>query len=71
MTQVQSIPNTVHRIAELVEQKREPLIEVSERIWEFAETRYEESRSAELMSAVLEGKASRCSVRQGAFQRRS
>jgi aminobenzoyl-glutamate utilization protein B len=54
MTQVQNMPNMVQNIAERIEQKRDLFIGVSEQIWGFAETRYEESRSAELVSEVLE-----------------
>jgi aminobenzoyl-glutamate utilization protein B len=54
MSQVQSMPNSVQRIAELIEQKKDLFIGVSDQIWGFAEPRYEESRSAELVSDVLE-----------------
>jgi aminobenzoyl-glutamate utilization protein B len=53
MSQVQSMPNSVQRIAELIEQKKDLFIGVSDQIWGFAEPRYEESRSAELVSDVL------------------
>lgn len=42
------------RIAEIIEQKRELFTQVSDRIWEFAETRFEEFRSAELLCQTLE-----------------
>ncbi|MED4584201.1 M20 family metallopeptidase [Brevibacillus choshinensis] len=42
------------RIAEIIEQKSELLTYVSDRIWEFAETRFEEVRSAELLCQTLE-----------------
>ncbi|MNW26012.1 p-aminobenzoyl-glutamate hydrolase subunit B [compost metagenome] len=41
------------QIVELVESKRDLFIEVSDRIWEFAEVRYEEVQSAALYSKVL------------------
>ncbi|MCS7462080.1 M20 family metallopeptidase [Paenibacillus doosanensis] len=41
-------------ISEIMEGKREMFIQVSDRIWEFAETRFEEFRSAELLCATLE-----------------
>ncbi|QRG66834.1 M20 family metallopeptidase [Brevibacillus choshinensis] len=43
-----------NRIAEIIEQKRELLTHVSDRIWDFAETRFEEFRSAELLCQILE-----------------
>lgn len=53
MAQVQNKPNMVQSIAERIEQKRDLFIGVSEQIWGFAEARYEESQSAELVSEVL------------------
>ncbi|HWL53745.1 MAG TPA: amidohydrolase [Chthoniobacteraceae bacterium] len=42
------------RIAEIIEAKKERLLEASNRIWELAELRFEERRSAEVLIAVLE-----------------
>lgn len=42
------------RISEMIEQKRDAFIKVSDSIWEFAETRFEEYRSAELLAQTLE-----------------
>lgn len=42
------------RIADMIESKREKFIKVSDRIWEFAETRFEEFQSAELLAKTLE-----------------
>jgi len=42
------------RIADMIESKRESFIQVSDRIWEFAETRFEEYQSAELLASTLE-----------------
>jgi aminobenzoyl-glutamate utilization protein B len=54
-TQVkQDMPETVRRIVELVEGERDLFIEVSDEIWGFAETRYEEVRSSALLADVLE-----------------
>jgi len=41
-------------ISEMIEQKRDRFIQVSDCIWEFAETRFEEFRSAELLCKTLE-----------------
>lgn len=54
MTQCRDIKEIAQQIAELVEGKKELFISVSDRIWEFAETRYEEHRSAELAADELE-----------------
>jgi aminobenzoyl-glutamate utilization protein B len=54
MATVKTMPESVKRIAAIIEQKRDLFIGVSEHIWEFAETRYEEVQSAELISRVLE-----------------
>lgn len=43
------------RIAEMIEKKREAYIKVSDQIWDFAETRFEEYQSAELLAQTLEG----------------
>ncbi|GED71256.1 aminobenzoyl-glutamate utilization protein B [Brevibacillus reuszeri] len=42
------------RIAEIIDQKSELFTNVSDRIWEYAETRFEEFRSAELLCKTLE-----------------
>ncbi|MGE7768316.1 M20 family metallopeptidase [Peribacillus sp. NPDC096540] len=42
------------RIMDIIEQKREKLIHVSDRIWEYAETRFEEFQSSELLCKTLE-----------------
>ncbi|GEC93841.1 MULTISPECIES: M20 family metallopeptidase [Brevibacillus] len=43
------------RIAEMIENKRDAFIKVSDQIWDFAETRFEEYQSAELLAQTLEG----------------
>ncbi|WGV60946.1 M20 family metallopeptidase [Brevibacillus brevis] len=43
------------RIAEMIEKKRDAFIKVSDQIWAFAETRFEEYQSAELLAQTLEG----------------
>lgn len=42
------------RMAEIIDQKRDLFTKVSDRIWEYAETRFEEFRSAELLCETLE-----------------
>ncbi|MEI4621468.1 M20 family metallopeptidase [Bacillus cereus] len=42
------------RIVEIIEDKREMFIHISDRIWDYAETRFEEFRSANLLCEVLE-----------------
>ncbi|MFP3387461.1 M20 family metallopeptidase [Brevibacillus sp. SIMBA_040] len=42
------------RIAEIIDQKSDLFTNVSDRIWEYAETRFEEFRSAELLCKALE-----------------
>lgn len=42
------------QIADMIEQKRDSFIKVSDRIWELAETRFEEYQSAELLAQTLE-----------------
>ncbi|MBT2665070.1 amidohydrolase [Bacillus sp. ISL-4] len=44
----------VNRLSEIIEQKKEKFIEVSDCIWNFAETRFEEYQSAELLCSTLE-----------------
>lgn len=41
-------------ISNIIDGKKEILIEISNQIWEFAETRYEEFRSSELLCTILE-----------------
>ncbi|WP_134700679.1 M20 family metallopeptidase [Ammoniphilus sp. YIM 78166] len=41
-------------ISNLIEEKRQKLIEISDKIWGFSETRYEEYQSAELLCTTLE-----------------
>ncbi|OXM84068.1 amidohydrolase [Paenibacillus rigui] len=41
-------------ISELIEQKRDWYIDISNQIWDYAETRFEEYRSAELLCKALE-----------------
>ncbi|WP_240417232.1 M20 family metallopeptidase [Paenibacillus periandrae] len=48
------LTNAAQSIAEMIEKKRDLYIGVSDQIWEYAETRYEEHQSAELMAKVLE-----------------
>jgi len=42
------------RLSQIIEEKREKLIEVSNQIWQYAETGFEEFKSAELLSKALE-----------------
>ncbi|AOH54574.1 amidohydrolase [Peribacillus muralis] len=44
----------INRLSEIIEQKKETFIDVSDRIWNFAETRFEEYQSAELLCTTLE-----------------
>ncbi len=48
------IENEVARIDQLIEEKRDKLIGVSDQLWEYAETGFEEWKSADLISKVLE-----------------
>lgn len=48
------ISDTVQQIVDFIEQKRDLFIRVSDQVWEYAETRYEEEKSAELFAEVLE-----------------
>ncbi|MGE7609960.1 M20 family metallopeptidase [Peribacillus frigoritolerans] len=43
-----------HRLSEIIEEKRDLFINVSDKIWEYAETRFEEYQSAELLCQTLE-----------------
>jgi aminobenzoyl-glutamate utilization protein B len=54
MTDVQHISDRVQEIADLIENQRDLFIKVSNQIWEYAETRYEERQSAALFAEVLE-----------------
>ncbi|MEJ8546932.1 amidohydrolase [Brevibacillus borstelensis] len=47
------------KISEMIEQKRDLFIRVSDNIWSFAETRFEEYRSAELLAQTLESEGFR------------
>ena len=44
----------LHKMVHLIEEKKDKWIEVSNQIWNFAETRFEEVRSAELICQSLE-----------------
>jgi aminobenzoyl-glutamate utilization protein B len=44
----------ISRIDELIEENSHEMIRVADQIWEFAETRFEEYQSAELLASVLE-----------------
>lgn len=44
----------IDKLAEIIEQKRELLISVSDQIWDYAETGFEEYRSADLLCTTLE-----------------
>lgn len=44
-------------VSEVIEQKRQQFIDVSDRIWEYSETKYEEVRSAEVLSVALEAES--------------
>ncbi|MCS5939675.1 hypothetical protein LNO10_26525 [Klebsiella variicola subsp. variicola] len=46
--------NYLSIIERTIEQQRERITAVSDKIWEFAEVRYEEAQSAELMALALE-----------------
>lgn len=54
MSECQDMTGMIQRIAELVEEKKDLYIRVSDTIWGYAEPRYEEKQSAELMAEVLE-----------------
>ncbi|WP_248930623.1 M20 family metallopeptidase [Paenibacillus hamazuiensis] len=55
-------------IADMIERKRQKLIEVSDTIWGFCETRYEEFQSAELIAKTLEGEGFRVDRRAGGVE---
>lgn len=46
--------DVISRIEEVIEGKRDTFIKISDRIWELAETRFEEYQSAELLCQALE-----------------
>lgn len=46
--------NDLQKIVQFIENKKEKLIQVSDKIWGFAETRFEEFQSAELLCETLE-----------------
>lgn len=52
MSQVK-MANDVERISQLIEEKRDQLIHVSNSIWEFAETGFEEWKSADILCETL------------------
>lgn len=43
-----------NRILEIIDAKRDTFIDVSDRVWEYAETRFEEHKSADIFCKVLE-----------------
>lgn len=53
MTKLKTV-DLISKIEEVIEQKRETFIKVSDKIWDFAETRFEEYQSAELLCQALE-----------------
>jgi aminobenzoyl-glutamate utilization protein B len=46
--------NNIQKVVDLIEQKKDKWIKISDQIWEFAETRFEEFRSADLICQALE-----------------
>jgi aminobenzoyl-glutamate utilization protein B len=46
--------DVISKIEEVIEAKRDTFIDISDRIWEYAETRFEEYQSAELLCQALE-----------------
>lgn len=42
------------KVEQLIEQKRHELTQISDQIWEYAETRFEEYKSAQLICDMLE-----------------
>ncbi|MDP1420149.1 M20 family metallopeptidase [Peribacillus simplex] len=46
--------NDIQKIGDLIEHKRDKWIEISNQIWEYAETRFEEVHSADLLCQALE-----------------
>lgn len=48
------IVKAIEQLAEIIESKRESFIQLSDKIWSFAETRFEETQSAELLCQALE-----------------
>jgi aminobenzoyl-glutamate utilization protein B len=46
--------DVISKIEEIIEAKRDTFIKISDRIWDFAETRFEEYQSAELLCQALE-----------------
>ncbi|MFP7494546.1 M20 family metallopeptidase [Terribacillus saccharophilus] len=51
---MQTSQSVYEKIAAILQDKSEKLISVSDRIWDYAETRYEEVRSAEVLAQALE-----------------
>lgn len=62
--------NYLSIIERTIEQQRERITAVSDKIWEFAEVRYEEAQSAELMAQGLKTMAFRSHERLAASIRR-
>jgi aminobenzoyl-glutamate utilization protein B len=46
--------DVISKIEEIIEAKRDTFIKISDRIWDYAETRFEEYQSAELLCQALE-----------------
>jgi aminobenzoyl-glutamate utilization protein B len=44
----------ISKIEDVIEEKRDTFIRISDQIWELAETRFEEYQSAELLCRALE-----------------
>ncbi|KQL43618.1 amidohydrolase [Brevibacillus choshinensis] len=54
-----------HRISEIIEQKRDVFILASDKIWDYAETRHEEYKSAEYLCNTLEAEGFQVEKRAG------
>jgi len=52
-----------NRLSEIIDSKKDIFIEVNDKIWEYAETRFQEFKSAELLCTVLEAEG--FTVRRG------
>jgi aminobenzoyl-glutamate utilization protein B len=55
-------------ISNIVERKREKVIAISDQIWEFSETRYQEFRSSELLCGALEEEGFQVERRAGGME---
>lgn len=55
-------------IFDIIEQKKQKLTEISDAVWGFCETRYDEFRSAELLCSVLEEEGFRVERNVGSIQ---